>query len=374
MFAFGKHLKPENTGKVVVGLERSFGFEQTVGPVCCVLALLGIKLIPEVLLCFAGRMAYSFQNDDPDYTLEDYYSDFDDWSSSEGSTPRSHRGDPFDSDLEDDFDMLKQEKENIYKDYSGIGLASRERREEYRENRVKKYKNFESLSFSREGLDKECMQVEKGNKFYDFQFNTRLVKLTILHFQLRSLVCATSKHNVYLVQNYSFMHWSALRNKSKEVLSVGGRADPSLAVSRMQVTTMSVKDNLLVAGGFRGELICKYLNQAGVAFSTKMTADDAVTNAVDIFSSSSGPKRVKAGNNDAHVRVFDTAKFACINSFQFPWPVNNTSVSEDGKQMAVRGDSADGLMVDAQSGKFISNLRGHRDYSSRLPGTPTAKC
>ncbi|GAB2260441.1 hypothetical protein Droror1_Dr00011296 [Drosera rotundifolia] len=159
------------------------------------------------------------------------------------------------------------------------------------------------------------------------------------------------------------MHWCALRNKSKEVLNVGGRADPSLAVSRVQVTTMSVKDNLLVAGGFRGELICKYLNQAGVAFRTKLTADDAITNAVDIFSSSSGPKRVLAGNNDSHVRVFDTVKFACINSFQFPWPVNNTSVSEDGKLMAVLGDSADGLVVDAQSGKVISNLRGHHDYS-----------
>ncbi|GAB2262708.1 hypothetical protein Droror1_Dr00003705 [Drosera rotundifolia] len=60
----------------------------------------------------------------------------------------------------------------------------------------------------------------------------------------------------------------------------------SQAVSRVQVTTMSVKDNLLVASGFRGELICKYLNQAGVAFSTKLTADDAIRNAVDIFSSS----------------------------------------------------------------------------------------
>jgi hypothetical protein len=29
------------------------------------------------------------------------------------------------------------------------------------------------------------------------------------------------------------------------------------ALSRMQISTMAVKNNLLVAGGFRGELVCK---------------------------------------------------------------------------------------------------------------------
>lgn len=34
----------------------------------------------------------------------------------------------------------------------------------------------------------ECLQVERGKTFYDFQFNTRLVKSTIVHFQVESLV------------------------------------------------------------------------------------------------------------------------------------------------------------------------------------------
>jgi len=33
----------------------------------------------------------------------------------------------------------------------------------------------------------ECLQVEKGKNFYDFQFNTRLVKSTIAHFQVENL-------------------------------------------------------------------------------------------------------------------------------------------------------------------------------------------
>jgi hypothetical protein len=56
-------------------------------------------------------------------------------------------------------------------------------RDEYRETRLKQYKNYESLTRSREELDKECLEVQKGKSFYDFQFNTRLVKSTIVHFQ-----------------------------------------------------------------------------------------------------------------------------------------------------------------------------------------------
>jgi hypothetical protein len=68
----------------------------------------------------------------------------------------------------------------------------------------------------------ECKQVKNDGKFYHFQHNTRAVKPEIVHFQLRNLVWATSKHDVYLMHSYSVMHWSALTRTSTEVLNVGG--------------------------------------------------------------------------------------------------------------------------------------------------------
>ncbi|XP_019053780.1 PREDICTED: uncharacterized WD repeat-containing protein C2A9.03-like isoform X2 [Nelumbo nucifera] len=189
---------------------------------------------------------------------------------------------------------------------------------------------------------------------------------------LRNLLWATSKHDVYLMHNYSVMHWSPLLKRGKEVLNVAGpivstvKQTGSLAqsLSRVQISTMAVKDNLLVAGGLRGELICKYLNRPGVAFCTKLTSDDsAITNAVDIYRSCNGLTRLMTANNDAQVRVFDTESFACLNLFSFSWSVNNTSVSPDGKLFAVLGDSADCLIADTQSGKVVGNLKGHLDYS-----------
>ncbi|KAE8726744.1 Detected protein of confused Function [Hibiscus syriacus] len=168
------------------------------------------------------------------------------------------------------------------------------------------------------------------------------------------------------------MHWSSLLRKSKEVLNVAKPIVPSVErcgllsqqLSRVQISTMAVKDNLMVASGFQGELICKYLNQPGVAFSTKLTTDDnAITNAVDVYCSSSGAKRIMAANNDAQIRIFDAETFSSLNLFSFDWSVNSTSVSPDGKLVAILGDSAECLVADANSGKVSATLKGHLDYS-----------
>nr|ACF22727.1 WD-40 repeat family [Brachypodium distachyon] len=214
-------------------------------------------------------------------------------------------------------------------------------RDQYRQMRLKQYKNYESLNRPRDGLHK-----------------------------LRNLLWATSKHDVYVMQNYSVMHWSSLLRRGKEVLNVAGQVAPTQDVrgarplSRVQISTMAVKDNLVAAGGFHGELICKHVDQPGVAFCTNLTGNkNSITNAVDIYRSPNGATRVMAANNDCVVRAFDTEKFSLLTQFPFPWSVNNTSVSPDGKALAVLGDSSDCLIADSQSGKEIATLRGHLDYS-----------
>ncbi|KAH9626476.1 hypothetical protein KSS87_006436 [Heliosperma pusillum] len=395
---------------------------------------------------------FQFQNDELEL-VEDYYetADFDDetfpFSEDNSSIPRTYNtssgddnDDSFGSDVEDDFDLVDIGKSKMDttagearkgKDIQGIPWERLNfTRDKYRETRLKQYKNYESIPShnSPSHLHKDCKQVEKGHNLYGFQFNTRLVKSSIVHFQicqgltiatlaimlyvlqtlnqikrchvsfnacrkltyrgsgltgnesrsagsqyqLRNLLWATSKHDVYLLQNYSVMHWSALRRNTTEVLNAARPIVPTTessrslpqTLSRVQISTMSVKDNLLVAGGFHGELICKHLNQPDVAFSTKVTTDeDAITNAVDIVESSSGSKWVIAANNDAQVRVFDAANFICLNRFCFPWSVNNTSTSPDGKLMAVLGDSSECLVSDSNTGKVINTLKGHLDYS-----------
>ncbi|KAK7311608.1 hypothetical protein RJT34_09862 [Clitoria ternatea] len=322
-----------------------------------------------------------FNNDDLEFVVDDYFDDNDDDLDDQHTVvpqPSSDL-DSQDSDFEDDFgtsnaktDTSASEARNG-KDVQGIPWERLNySRDKYRETRLKQYKNYENLSRSRHNLDKECLNVQKGKTFYDFQFNTRLVKSTIVHFQLRNLLWATSKHDVYLMQNYSVMHWSSLLQRGKEVLNVAKPIIPTLKrtgflaqpISRVQISTMTVKENLMVAGGFQGELICKNLKHSGVAFCGKITTDDnAITNAVDIYCNPIGSLRVITANNDSQVRVFDAENFASLGCFKYDWSVNNTSVSPDGRLLAVLGDSTECLIADANTGKITGILKGHLDYS-----------
>nr|GMD52129.1 uncharacterized WD repeat-containing protein C2A9.03-like isoform X1 [Ipomoea batatas] len=138
-------------------------------------------------------MAYSLSHE-LEYMVDDYYgaSDFgfEDSSDSPGS---SSFDDSQDSDLDDDFEVSESKTDTSAlearngKDIQGIPWERLNyTRDRYRETRLKRYKNYESLSRSRQDLEKEYKVVEKGNSFYDFQFNTRLVKSTIVHFQVLS--------------------------------------------------------------------------------------------------------------------------------------------------------------------------------------------
>ncbi|KAG5555632.1 hypothetical protein RHGRI_006323 [Rhododendron griersonianum] len=204
-------------------------------------------------------------------------------------------------------------------------------REKYRQTRLEQYENYENIPQSGERSEKDCKVTMKGGMYYEFRRNSRSLKSTIPHFQLRNLVWATSKHDVYLMSRVSVTHWSALTCNKTEVLNVSGHVAPcekhpgSLleGFTRTRVSTLAVKDRLLVVGGFQGELICKNLDRPGVCFCTKTTYDDnAVTNAVEIYSTQSGAVHFTVANNDCGVRDFDMENFQLSKHFSFPWPVN----------------------------------------------------
>ncbi|VAI83136.1 unnamed protein product [Triticum turgidum subsp. durum] len=152
--------------------------------------------------------------------------------------------------------------------------------------------------------------------------------------QLRNLLWATSKHDVYFMSNSTVGHWSSLSHKMTDVLDFSGHVAPAKkhpgcaleGFTGVQVSTLAVNEGLLVAGGFQGELVCKSLGERDVKFCTRTTlSDNAITNAMDIHRSTSGSLRITVSNNDSGVREFDMERFQLLNHFRFNWPVNVTS-------------------------------------------------
>ncbi|XBI09259.1 uncharacterized WD repeat-containing protein C2A9.03 isoform X4 [Aegilops tauschii subsp. strangulata] len=210
-------------------------------------------------------------------------------------------------------------------------------RDGYRKSRLEGYANFENIPNSGQLSEKLCTPVEKGQLYYEFAHNTRSVRPTIFHFQ---------KHEGNFYEGFYRTH----------------------------VSTLAVKNNLLVAGGFQGELICKFLDREGISYCSKSTHDDnGITNCLEIFEKPSGSVHFLASNNDCGLRDFDMEKFQMCNHFHFDWAVNHTSLSPDGKIIAVVGDNPDGVLVDASSGKVIHELSGHLDYSFASAWNPDGR-
>lgn len=234
-------------------------------------------------------------------------------------------------------------------------------RERYREHRLKEYKNYLNLPFSYDQLEEQS-PVDKTEPLFSFQLNTRKGRCTIVHFQLRHLVWATSKHDVYMMHQNVVNHWNPITQRVTEVANLAGTRHGTFG--RVQISTMAVAGNLLVVGGFNGEFVVKNLNQEGYAHCSRITTDEnAITNAVEIFEARCGATRVLAANNDSIVRCFDVPTFKRLSQFEHEWAVNYAAVSPDRKLVAVVGDSPDGLLTDSTTGKVVATLKGHLDFS-----------
>ncbi|PWA70849.1 WD40/YVTN repeat-like-containing domain-containing protein [Artemisia annua] len=191
-------------------------------------------------------------------------------------------------------------------------------RESYRRTRLEQYRNYENIPLSGDAVDKNCKQKQKGGNYYEFFHNTRLVKPTILHFQLRNLVWATSKHDVYLMSNYSLMHWSSSSHNLKEILNFSGHVAPTEFVGRFYTDSDFWKRGRKMGKGH------------GFQLGTVGALGLSVISSVSIV--------------------------ICNKAL-------HSSLSPDRKLIAVVGDHLNGLVVDSSNGKTVASVEGHLDYS-----------
>uniref|UniRef100_A0A453REA8 Uncharacterized protein n=2 Tax=Aegilops tauschii subsp. strangulata TaxID=200361 RepID=A0A453REA8_AEGTS len=120
--------------------------------------------------------------------------------------------------------------------------------------------------------------------------------------------------------------------------------------------------------------VMQNLDQEGISFCCRTTYDDnAITNAVEIFNTSSGAVHFIASINDSGVREYDMERYQLCKHFRFDWPVNHTSLSPDGKLVLVVGDDPDALLIDANSGKAIHSMKGHLDFSFASAWSPDGR-
>ncbi|CAK0787530.1 hypothetical protein CVIRNUC_010750 [Coccomyxa viridis] len=250
-------------------------------------------------------------------------------------------------------------------------------RSKYRETRIQQYQNYVNLrdifEQNHEKLKQESVSVsKKGCRFYDFYQNLQNVRSDIAHFQLRHLLWATSKHDVYTTNEACIMHWSTLTQTQTKVLdcsSLPGQTAPMGPNGRAQITTFCAKHDLIAAGGLGGELDVAHIHRPGVLCSKKVTTSEmGITNGIDIFESSSGSLDILTSNNDNIMRCFSAETFQEKSACAFDWPVNLAVASpSEGSApaalVAVVGDDPEAFVVDLRTRGHVHRLKGHLDYS-----------
>ncbi|XP_006346240.1 uncharacterized WD repeat-containing protein C2A9.03-like [Solanum tuberosum] len=260
------------------------------------------------------------------------------------------------------------------KDIQGIPWNTKTTRKEVRQRKLRIYGNRgRNIPQSGETSDKEHKTIKK-DCLYDFRWYAGSVRPSFSNSRLRNMVWATSKHDVYLMSNFSAVHWSSLTCTKTEILDFSGHIVPlekhpksfPEGFTATRVSTLAVKDKLLLAGGLQGELIVKYLDKPGVSFCFRPTYDDdddAITTCIEINNSASGALHFIVSYNDSGVREFDMETFQQSNYFHFNLPVNHSGLSPDGRLLVVVGDDLEGMLVDSRNGMAVSSLSGHVDYS-----------
>ncbi|KAG1660732.1 hypothetical protein FOA52_003041 [Chlamydomonas sp. UWO 241] len=242
---------------------------------------------------------------------------------------------------------------------------------------------------------------------------------TIVHFQLRNLVWATSRNDVFLVHENTVDHWSPVTRKVTPVLDVsGGPASRRLGgVGAVQVSTICIRDDLLAVGGFHGELVVVRLSDLSAVHSGRVTrSENGITNGIELCDLPGGGGRgLLTANNDNILRLYDDfdrshqaqhtaeralpervysdivemcaavraavgrcspcsallfcnlpggiATFQLTSSVTFPWAVNYAVVRPGSAVAAVVGDNETTVLTDLRTGGQVAALTCHRDYS-----------
>ncbi|EFN53482.1 hypothetical protein CHLNCDRAFT_25788, partial [Chlorella variabilis] len=186
-------------------------------------------------------------------------------------------------------------------------------RQGYRAVRNEQYHNYfnleEEVVAAQPSLAAAAVKARAGARFFDFYRSWRQARSSIVHFQLRNLLWATSAHDVYLVHENKVQHWSSVTQRLTTVMDVSGGVTGAVApgIGQVQLCTLCAREGLVAGGGFSGELVARRVgSEDKFACSMRVTtSDNGITNAIEILRPAGGQVRVVCSNNDDSVRAFD---------------------------------------------------------------------
>jgi hypothetical protein len=196
-------------------------------------------------------------------------------------------------------------------------------------------------------------------------------KTTIEHFQLRNLMSVASYNTVHFAEESKVYSWIPGYDDLSCLLDLSKPRPESHFPGPVKISSMKSAHDVCIAGGFYGEY---GMRAAGTEAGAKgYVTDDpnGITNHVDIVQHRTNrtPMGIFA-SNDKHLRTLDCETNTFVADHKLSRAINCTSTSHDGRLRVVIGDSPDAWVIEADTGKPVHPLRGHRDFGFACAWSP----
>ena len=197
-------------------------------------------------------------------------------------------------------------------------------------------------------------------------------KATVVHFQLRNLMSVVSHNTVEFGQDSRLY---SLVPGYDDLVCLMDLSNPSMEScfrKPVKISTMCSRHGVSVAGGFCGEYALRVVGTDGAVregFATRNS--NGITNHIEIdrHRTSHSPVATFA-SNDRHLRVLDCEADRFVADHAMACAINCTASSPDGRLRVVIGDSPDAWIIEADTGRPIQPLRGHRDFGFACAWSP----
>jgi WD40 repeat protein len=201
----------------------------------------------------------------------------------------------------------------------------------------------------------------------DFDHNVNLA-----HFQLRNLMACASRDHVFYAGRSKIMQWhprSGIHSGKPSVAMdlTNPIVQPFHSTHQgIQISTLTVAHDILVAGGFNGEYALTNLRLPQGAKHTEGLITDhmnSITNHVQVHLSRGSALPLAAfASNDMGMRILDINTNKFIAEHKYDHAINCTAISPDQRLRVLVGDTRDVMICNAETGEVLQSLEGHRDF------------
>ncbi|KJY01052.1 hypothetical protein TI39_contig305g00009 [Zymoseptoria brevis] len=213
-----------------------------------------------------------------------------------------------------------------------------------------------------------------GETHYKFRSFVSQHKASFSHYQLRSVLAASGRNDVYYATGSKVMraslacptHSETAMNLSRPTNCAPGLRITCLSVSPRMSFSSYRSDAVLFAGGFEGEFAMLDLsaerNGAHAEGMVTHAYNGLVTHIHNYTDRTSGGLRAAFCSNDSKVRLMDVRRLQFTDTFSYSTAINCSATSADGRLRALVGDSCETIITDAEKGIPLVTLREHTDH------------